>query len=230
MHSVLGTMTTSTTAASLAPTNWDDHFATVSARKHLIESLRIRQVFGAYRRLLDGVALPAAPRILELGAGTGHASLCLVRAYGGTATLVERNPRALALSRRMWRDAGRADAVTHVEGDLLGHGLRGFDLVHSGGVVEHFHGPDQERVVRAHADAVAPGGLLAILVPTDTWRYRSFRATLRAVGKWIYTDEVPWTVDQAPRLFGPHGFTLIAQTQCGHEGAYLFRKQPSWPR
>lgn len=216
--------------STLTATNWDDHFATIGRRHNLVESIRIRQVFAAYRRLLADVRLPVAPRILELGAGTGHASLCLVRAHGGHATLVERNPRALALSRALWRDAGCAGQVTHVEGDLLTHDQRGFDLVHSGGVVEHFHDGERDRVVRAHADAVAPGGLLAILVPIDTWRYRGFRAALRAVGKWIYTDEVPWAADLAPRLFAPLGFTLIARTDCGHEGAYLLRKQPSWPR
>jgi cyclopropane fatty-acyl-phospholipid synthase-like methyltransferase len=210
---------------SLVATNWDDHFATIGRRSNLVEAIRIRQVFAAYQRLLRGVDLPRAPRLLELGAGTGHASLRLVAAYGGRATLVERNRAALALSRRLWRERGLADRVTHVEGDLLAHdGAGAYDLVHSGGVVEHFHGPDQDRVVASHARAVAPGGLLAILVPVDTARYRAFRATLRAVGKWIYTDEVPWPVELAPALFAPHGFRLVSWTTCGHERGYLLRR------
>ncbi|MEZ4399756.1 MAG: class I SAM-dependent methyltransferase [Kofleriaceae bacterium] len=212
--------------AALPATNWDDHFATIGRRRNLVETLRIRQVFAAYRRLLADVTLPAYPRILELGAGTGHASLRLVETFGGHATLVERNAAARALSRQLWSRRGHGASVEHVDGDLLGYRGGAFDLVHSGGVVEHFHGLDQDRVVRAHAEAVAPGGLLAVLVPVDTWRYRTFRAGLRAVGKWIYTDEVPWTVAQAPRLFGPHGLTLVASTDCGHERGYLFRRRP----
>jgi cyclopropane fatty-acyl-phospholipid synthase-like methyltransferase len=209
-------------------TDWDHHFATIGRRRNLVEAIRIRQVFAAYRRVLHGVALPPAPRLLELGAGTGHASLRLVQAFGGTATLVERNPAALALSRRLWSDAALSDRVEHAEGDLLAYdGAARFDLVHSGGVVEHFHGDDQARVVDAHARAVAPGGLLVILVPVDTWRYRSFRAALRAVGKWIYTDEIPWTPDTAYRLFEPRGFRLLATTVVGHEMAFLFRAGPS---
>lgn len=210
---------------SLVATNWDDHFATIGRRSNLVETIRIRQVFAAYRRLLDGVTLPRAPRIAELGAGTGHASLRLVETYGGSATLVERNHAANALSRALWTRRGKGDRVRYVEGDLLGFDGEGaYDLVHSGGVVEHFHGPDQARVVAAHARAVAPGGLLAILVPVDTLRYRAFRAALRSVGKWIYTDEVPWPLELAPRLFAPHGFRLIAQTPCGHEQGYLLER------
>ncbi|HVV82008.1 MAG TPA: class I SAM-dependent methyltransferase [Kofleriaceae bacterium] len=209
----------------ITATNWDDHFATIARRHNLVETIRIRQVFSAYLRLLEGVRVPDEPRVLELGAGTGHASLRLVERFGGTATLVERNRAALALSRRLWERRGLGGRVAHREGDLLDFdGAGGFDLVHSGGVVEHFHGAAQARVVDAHARAVAPGGLLAVLVPVDTWRYRSFRATLRAVGKWIYTDEVPWTLDQAPRLFRPHGFELLATTDVGHERGYLFRR------
>ena len=63
-----------------------------------------------------------------------------------------------------------------------------------------------------------------MLVPVDTWRYRSFRATLRALGKWIYTDEVPWPLELAPRLFAPHGLRLLAATDVGHERGYLFRR------
>jgi SAM-dependent methyltransferase len=213
----------------ITATNWDDHFATIGRRHNLVEAVRIRQVFGAYRRLLDGVALPRYPRFLELGAGTGHASLRLVETYGGHATLVERNPAALSLSRRLWRERGCSAEVAHREGDLLDFSGGTFDFVHSGGVVEHFHGVDQDRVVAAHARAVAPGGLLAILVPVDTWRYRSFRAALRAIGKWIYTDEIPWAVDLAPALFAPHGFTLLSATTVGHERGYLFRRGATLP-
>jgi cyclopropane fatty-acyl-phospholipid synthase-like methyltransferase len=210
---------------SLVATNWDDHFSTIARRTNLVESVRIRQVFAAYRRLLRDVKLPRAPRVLELGAGTGHASLRLVAAYGGRATLVERNEKAIDLSRAMWLERGMGAQVEHAAGDLLDFdGAGRFDLVHSGGVVEHFHGVDQARVVDAHARAVAPGGLLAILVPVDTARYRAFRAALRAIGKWIYTDEVPWPVDLAPMLFGTRGFSLIAETSCGHERGYLFRR------
>jgi cyclopropane fatty-acyl-phospholipid synthase-like methyltransferase len=211
---------------NIVATNWDRHFATIGRRRNFVEAIRIRQVFSAYRRVLRGVRVPPSPRILELGAGTGHASLRLVEAFGGTATLVERNPAALALSRQLWAEASLSHRVEHAEGDLLAFdGAARFDLVHSGGVVEHFHGDDQVRVVDAHARAVAPGGLLVVLVPVDTWRYRSFRAALRAVGKWIYTDEIPWTPDTAARLFEPRGFRLLATTDVGHEMAFLFRRR-----
>ena len=77
------------TAPLLLPTNWDDHWKTLRGSS-LLEALRIRSIRRAYRRLLQGCGLPSAPRILELGAGSGNASLQLVRLFGGEASLPTR--------------------------------------------------------------------------------------------------------------------------------------------
>lgn len=49
-----------------------------------------------YFKILDPLKLKQI-NILELGAGTGAVSYKLIKRYGGTATLVDNNPAALAL-------------------------------------------------------------------------------------------------------------------------------------
>jgi cyclopropane fatty-acyl-phospholipid synthase-like methyltransferase len=209
----------------LTPTNWDRHWATME-HVSLLERLRIRSVWGGYRRLLAGIGLPPSPRILELGAGSGHASLHLVRHYGGQATMVERNPRALAFSRRLWREAGLLERATHQADDLFTFGDESpFDLVHSGGLIEHFQGAERRSVVETHVRHVARAGRIIVFVPVDTFRYRLFERLARAMGKWIYTDEVPWKHGEVDAAFRHHGFRVTRATAISKEIGYLLERE-----
>ncbi len=209
---------------SVIPTDWDRHWELMAAGSWL-EGLRFGALARGYSRLLEGVVLPSAPRILELGAGSGHGSLHLVQRHGGTATLVERNPRALAFSRRLWRDAGLLDCVHHEACDLFRFTSdQPFDLVHSGGLIEHFHGEQRREVIEAHARHVAPGGRILISVPVMTLRYRMFRAIAQAIGKWIYTDELPYEHGEVDAVFRALGFRVTRATAISKEVGYLLER------
>ncbi len=86
--------------------------------------VRLAQPRGGYRVAIDPVllaaAVPAKPgqTVLDVGAGTGAAALCLAARVPGLAlTGIERDPAALALSRRNGTDNGVA--ADWIEGDVL---------------------------------------------------------------------------------------------------------------
>lgn len=218
-------MKNETILPDIKATNWDDHWSTVSGTS-LIEKWRIRSVWKGYERLLKRTSLPPDPQILELGAGSGHVSLRLIKKYGGSATLIEGNPRAIIFSKKLWDKAGLMNCVTHIEGSLLKTKLASrFDLAHSGGVIEHFHGRDKSSAIEAHIRPLKKSGYLILVIPVKSIRYSVFKAFLSLMGKWIYTDEIPWERDEAVKTLCPQGFRLVRQTRIGHETGYLLEKQ-----
>jgi cyclopropane fatty-acyl-phospholipid synthase-like methyltransferase len=141
--------------------------------------------------------------------------------------MVERNPRALAFSRRLWREAGLLERATHQAADLFTFVDESpFDLVHSGGLIEHFHGAERRWVVETHVRHVARAGRIIVFVPVDTLRYRLFERLARAMGKWIYTDEVPWKHGEVDAAFRPHGFRVTRVTAISKEIGYLLERNP----
>lgn len=130
--------------------------------------LRLFQPAGGYRAAIDPVllaaAVPAAPgeRLLELGLGSGAASLCLLRRVPGCrVTGLELQPELADLARRNAAANGLAERLEVVEGDLrrlpavIG---RDYDGVFAN---PPFHGPaspapDSQRAAAHHS---APGAL-----------------------------------------------------------------------
>ena len=114
--------------------------AQTSADTLLGGRLRLFQPRRGYRVAIDPVLLAAAvaadagERVLDAGAGTGAASLCLAaRVPGCVVTGVERDPELLALATTNVRANGLEGRITVAAGDLtaLPAGLRAttFDRV-----------------------------------------------------------------------------------------------------
>jgi tRNA1(Val) A37 N6-methylase TrmN6 len=149
---------------------------------------RVRLEQGGLRAGLDAVmlaaAVPAGPgmRVLELGLGTGAASLCLAaRVPGLSLTGVEIDPGLAALARA---NAARNSAALAVATADLFHmpaGLKiGFDQVFCN---PPFHGPGQVSPDTVRAVATQDGGRLTDWLKTGLQRTVSggtFTAILRA--------------------------------------------------
>jgi SAM-dependent methyltransferase len=139
-----------------------------------------------------------APRpcaVLEAGSGSGHVTARLA-ALGYPVTLLDRSPEAL-------RVAGECLAAVGAQGTTLQVDFltaerdgfvrdAGFDLVWSGGVLEHFPQPEQVAWLQACARACRPGGAVVQFVPyAGCVTYRLARAFLEAQRAWPYGDERP---------------------------------------
>jgi S-adenosylmethionine-dependent methyltransferase len=107
----------------------------------------------------------AAPRVLDVGGGSGVLAVPLAAA-GCVVTVVEPNPNALATLYRRAEDAGVADRITAVQADsdALGQvaAAGSADLVVAHGVLEVVDDP--KNTVAAMAGTLAAGGAVSVVV------------------------------------------------------------------
>lgn len=105
------------------------------------------------------------PAVLDCGGGSGRYAVPLA-AGGATVTVVDISIDALATLRRRAAEAGVAERVLAVQGDVEALadaiGTATFDVVLAHGIVEVVESPTQS--LAAIAAAVRPGGVLSVLV------------------------------------------------------------------
>jgi SAM-dependent methyltransferase len=130
------------------------------------------------------IALPADPRILEIGCGTGH-NLEMLRRFGRVDG-IEIDPEARALAtRRLGQAIGSAPLP-----ELSGVESRAYDLVALLDVLEHVDSDGE--ALESIARRLKPAGRILVTVPAHPWmwsahdvvnhhRRRYTRRSLRAV-------------------------------------------------
>ena len=105
--------------------------------------------------------LPVAPRILDIGCGTGRQSLVLARATGGHVTAVDLHAPFLDELRANAASAGLSDRITTVQADMreLPFEAGTFDLVWSEGAA---YAMGVAAALVAWRRSLRPGGYLAL--------------------------------------------------------------------
>lgn len=158
----------------------------------------------AVRRVLDAELVVARrrragepPRVLDVGGGSGVLAVALAAA-GCTVTVVEPNPNALATLHRRAQEAGVSDRITAVQGDsdVLAQlvPVAGADLALAHGLLEVVEDP--KNTIAAMAEAVAPGGVVSVLVANR------YAAVLHRVIAGRLTDAKELLDDPAGQLAG----------------------------
>lgn len=110
-----------------------------------------------YTKVLKQIPL-SAPDVLELGAGTGQASLHIEKMYGGHVTLVDNNPIAYELHKKL---CNQHDRISYIRKDFFNyHPGQYFDLVLSDGLLEHYS--DKKEMVQFHQGFAKKGGYVLI--------------------------------------------------------------------
>lgn len=199
-------------SAERIPTDWDRY---VHHPRGLTANLVFFQPMArAYERLLGYASFSQPISLLELGCGTGTMSLKIAQQVPTRrVALVDSNNAMLDIARRTFDESGLPAEVKLLNTDVMSQpGQEQYDLVHSGGLIEHFSDADRQRLLQIHAQHTKPGGYCIIFVPIPSRSYRLVRSVRENLGVWMYTDEVPLPAAQVAREVEAAGLTVIATT------------------
>jgi SAM-dependent methyltransferase len=106
----------------------------------------------------------APRRLLDVAGAHGWFSAELCRRHPGLEATVLDLPGSVAVGRELIAEAGMADRVRHVEGDMFESDLGGpYDGALLFNIVHHLSPEDNVRLLRRVRDALAPGGKVAVL-------------------------------------------------------------------
>lgn len=169
-------------------TYWDERHPDVEAHVLGDQKHNVEYLFEVLDRHLGGV--PRGGSIFELGCVPGQGLVKVARRYGlvpsGSDFSAELDQTAAVIG----REFPEARFFSHDVGSEPVDGLGEYDVVMSGGLIEHFD--DFASVVRKHADITRPGGLVVISAPNLEWRrallWRAFDPTLYAAHNPRATD------------------------------------------
>lgn len=192
--------------------NWDAYWQGFMSNP-LIEALRFDLVKNAYQKLLESILIPPGSHFCELGAGTGKVSLFLGLTYNADITIVDNNKAALAINRVIFKDfPGLHQQIDKDALELSGMDQQ-FDMVHSGGLIEHFVGEARERIIAVHAGLVKPGGYMIILVPVrNVWYKILNEGFFKFLHLLDQIPEEPWTITELNAALKRHGFEILRST------------------
>jgi 2-polyprenyl-3-methyl-5-hydroxy-6-metoxy-1,4-benzoquinol methylase len=150
-----------------------------------------------------------AIRTIELGSGRGDLSVLLAQ-RGAQVTLLDRSTAGLQQARYRFSRLGLTASFEQADIFELPPAVCGrFDIALSSGVIEHFQGTRRTDSIRAHFDALRPGGLAIISVP-NAWclPYRLWKVLLELRRRWPYGVEVPYTRRELNRRARAAGFSV----------------------
>lgn len=186
--------------------NWNVLWSKTSSNS-LSVKMHHKIVFNAYKKLLDPLNLKN-PEIIELGCGPAGLSARLVKRYGGSATLVDKSRNALKLAFSIFKKDDLKCKI--LKKDLLKFNLRKrFDLVHSDGLIEHFIGEQQVKIIKIHRKYVNKNGYILICVPRPTWYYKLWKKYLQTRGKWFFGFEKALNKDDLKSILEKSGLEVI---------------------
>lgn len=167
-----------------------------------------------YSDLLSECTFNSNPRILELGAGSGNMTLRILKKIGGTATLVDYSAQALRVAKQNALREGLVDRISFVQDDVFNFiPQESHDLVHSGGLIEHFPMPLIGELVRRHVKCANAHGYVILMVPAPIWWYKAMRRFLEFVHWWPRDFEVPLNKEKLGSIAEKNGLEVLKSIQ-----------------
>ncbi|MDQ3761421.1 MAG: class I SAM-dependent methyltransferase [Actinomycetota bacterium] len=132
----------------------------------------------AVERAVASLNLAAGARVLDAGTGGGGAIPPLARAVGATGSVlaVDRDPTLAALASDYAKEAENADRVTVQVGDIIKvladastAPENSFDAIWAADVVYPVYFAEPADVIRQMAQALRPGGIIALFYPKHNY-------------------------------------------------------------
>ena len=204
--------------------NWDVYWRGFMSFP-IVEFVRFRLIKRGCERLLKSFSSDDNPSFCELGAGAGAVSRYLGERYKAAITIVDSNPKALQISKKTFENFPYQFSLIKKDVFDLNESVGKFDLVYSGGLIEHFVGADRDLIVKVHCDLVKDNGYLLILVPVFNMWYRILN---EGVFKYLHfldeIPEVPWSLFELSNSLEKNGFGIISTTTVISELGVLAKK------
>jgi SAM-dependent methyltransferase len=175
---------------------------------------------GLFRRrklAVDTVAAYNAPRVLDVGCGSGRIGEFVLEAGASHYVGVDVSAPMIEMSRaRLERFAGRNELIVD---DFLTAPLEGpFEVILAVGLFDYL--PEPHRFSRRMFDLTAPGGCVVGSFPTWSW----LKGPARKVRyEWIGNCPIfNYSRRELELMFGASGFERVEVASPGHSG-YLVR-------
>lgn len=172
----------------------------------LITRIHHLRIFSAYKKVFDKIKIKS-PDVIELGCGTGELTARIIQKYGGTATLVDNSDAVLKIAFSNFRKHGIKVRIFKMN-LLKSNPGKKYDIVHSEGLIEHFTGKEQKKILEAHRNCISRNGFALISVPRKIWYYSVSRRFLEIIGKWQFGDEKPMNANELKRLLEQNRFSV----------------------
>ena len=213
-------MSDSTTAPERVRTRFEDKAQQFDDlyedERWLVRTLRP----GLFRRrklAVDTVAAYAAPRVLDVGCGSGRIGEFVLEAGASHYVGVDFSAPMIDLARtRLQRFNDRTDLIVD---DFLNAQLEGpFEVILAVGLFDYL--PEPHRFSRRMFDLTAPGGCVVGSFPTWSW----LKGPVRKVRyEWIGNCPIfNYSRRELELMFGASGFDRVDTASPGHSG-YLVR-------
>jgi SAM-dependent methyltransferase len=159
---------------------------------------------------------------LEIGCGTASYSLLLKKfGYIKKPVLIDTSLTALKTAQLIFRDFNEDAYFIYANALNTPFLSKSFDLCLSGGLIEHFKGLEQEKIVSEHCRVATR---VICQFPTNSTVYWIQRIGLTILnGKWPFGYEKPISYIDANRLFKNEGFEIISSSYHDFLTALFFR-------
>ena len=153
--------------------DWNKWWSEKFEQHRLLHKAWYYFLWKAYGNLLSYLDLRPESQVLELGCGSGQISLRIAKKYGCNVTLVDNGESAITRATRLFESHNISTRFIHT--DMFGLRFQEeFHLVHSQGVIEHFHPTDFKRIMLIHKNAARKGGYVITFAPTTSLSSYSF--------------------------------------------------------